>query len=89
MAEPIRPKFCVGPSWPQERFITNQNFQKLNPNKNKFSFGFKNHRLKFKQCHAYTYYYLRTMYILRTDQDMKNINEFRVKKIHLYYFPQN
>jgi len=43
MAEPIRPKFCVGPSWPQERFITNQNFQKLNPNKNKFSFGFKNH----------------------------------------------
>ena len=43
MAEPIRPKFCVGPSWPQGRFITNQNFQTLNPNKIKFSFGFKNH----------------------------------------------
>ena len=30
-----------------------------------------------------------TTYVLRTDQDMKNINEFKVKKIHLYYFPQN
>ena len=28
-AEPIRPKFCVGPLWSQGRFINDQNFKNL------------------------------------------------------------
>ena len=32
-AEPIGPKFCVGPQWAQERFMKDKNFKFLSPPK--------------------------------------------------------